>query len=140
MLQRLLEMLLHLGLKNYFLKLTIFIRFYEIKQNKMNKKILFLYLFSAILILPISVLAAPANLTGVTTMVKDLLNTLATIFVVIGWVVAGILYLTSAGSPEKTGTAKKALVAAIIGTVVVALANMSAGIYTIIQNALTTGT
>jgi len=33
-------------------------------------------------------------------------------------VVAGILYLTSAGSPERMGTAKKALVYAIAGIVI----------------------
>ena len=41
--------------------------------------------------------------------------------VIIGWVIAGILYLTSAGSPEKTGVAKKALIAAVIGTILVAV-------------------
>lgn len=106
---------------------------------KLNKKILFLYLLLGILVMPAFVSAQPANLTGVATMIKNLLNTIATIFVVIGWVVAGILYLTSGGSPEKTGTAKKALIAAIIGTVVVALANMAVGIYAIIQTALNQG-
>ena len=46
--------------------------------------------------------------------------------VVVGWIVAGVLYLTSAGSPERTGTAKKALVAAVIGTVLVILAQNAA--------------
>lgn len=42
--------------------------------------------------------------------------------IIIGWIIAGILYLTSAGSPEKAGTARKALMYAIIGTVIVILA------------------
>lgn len=41
--------------------------------------------------------------------------------VVIGWVIAGILYLTSAGG-ERMKTAKTALIAAVIGTVLVAIA------------------
>lgn len=48
--------------------------------------------------------------------------------VIIGWVIAGILYLTAAGSPEKVGTAKKALIAAVIGTAVIILAKSGTSI------------
>ena len=39
--------------------------------------------------------------------------------VIIGWIITGILYLTAAGSPEKIGTAKKALIACVIGTALI---------------------
>lgn len=42
--------------------------------------------------------------------------------VVIGWTIAGILWLVSAGSPEKIGTAKKAIVACVIGTLLIIIA------------------
>ena len=48
--------------------------------------------------------------------------------VVIGWVIAGILWLVSAGSPEKTGVAKKAIWAAVIGTVLVVIAGVSSNL------------
>ena len=55
--------------------------------------------------------------------------------IIIGWIIAGVLYLT-AGGGERMGIAKKALIAAVIGTVVVVL-SMSAS--TIIIDALGTG-
>ena len=53
-------------------------------------------------------------LTKIAQGVGALIATLGTIMLI----VAGILYLTSAGSPEKMGTAKKALTYAIIGIVI----------------------
>ena len=50
----------------------------------------------------------------IATGVGTLIATLGTIMII----VAGILYLTSAGSPEKIGTAKKALTYAIAGIVI----------------------
>lgn len=51
--------------------------------------------------------------------VGTLIATLGTIMII----VSGILYLTSAGSPEKIATAKKALIYAIIGIVIGIAAN-----------------
>jgi len=88
----------------------------------MNKKIFFLAL--------LGIVASPAMAYAInspTTMasnVADMAVTIGAAIVVIGWVVAGILYLTSAGSPEKTGTAKKALIACLIGTVLVIIAKL----------------
>ncbi len=88
-----------------------------------GKKIFFSIL-SAVLVLPAAALA-DGTATGVGDMagkVKDASMKVGVPLIVVGWVVAGILYLTSAGSPERTGTAKKAIVAAVIGTVLIALA------------------
>ena len=43
--------------------------------------------------------------------------------VVILWVVTGILFLIAQGAPDKLTSARKALFAAVIGTVVVIVAN-----------------
>lgn len=53
-------------------------------------------------------------LTNMATEVGAVIATLGAIMII----VAGILYLTSAGSPERIGVAKKALIYAIIGLVV----------------------
>ena len=53
-------------------------------------------------------------LTQIVTAVGALIATLGTIMLI--W--AGILYLTSGGSPERTGNAKKALIYAIVGIIV----------------------
>jgi len=86
----------------------------------MNKKILLLALFS-VLALPLVASAVGAATTMLSTIATDM-TAIGGSIVIIGWVIAGILYLTSAGSPEKTGTAKKALVACVIGTALVVLA------------------
>jgi len=103
----------------------------------MNKKILFL-IVSVIFALP-TVALGEQTLQGVVTSIQNVTITIATPIVIIGWIIAGILYLTSAGSPEKTGTAKKAMIAALIGTILVVLAIGSGTIVSIIQTALGLG-
>lgn len=53
--------------------------------------------------------------------IKSAFITVGSSIVVIGWIIAGILYLTAAGSPEKLGTAKKALFACVVGTALIIL-------------------
>ena len=106
----------------------------------MKKKLLFLVLLG-ILILPTTALAAqcPGGLT-ITNMVCNVSNVVYTvggILVIIFWVITGILFLAAQGAPEKLGTAKKALFAAIGGTIIVILA-WSAG--AIIESAIFFGT
>ncbi len=101
----------------------------------MNKKVLFLILLG-VLVLPVTVLGeAATTLSGITDAVKTTLQTVGASIVFIGWIVAGILWLLSAGNPEKTGTAKKAIVACTIGTVLVILAAASGPISDIISKA-----
>lgn len=86
----------------------------------MNKKTLFLILLDLLILFPFAVKAADApKMIG---LVKDAFVTIGWSIIIIGWVIAGILWLVSAGSPEKTGIAKKATWAAVIGTVVIILA------------------
>jgi uncharacterized membrane protein len=104
----------------------------------MNKKTFLMNLLAAVLILPAMFWALPAigevsitNPLGPTTTfaglldkivvgVAEIIAALSTIMITI----AGILYLTSAGSPEKVNTAKKAITYAIIGIVIAVSASM----------------
>lgn len=95
----------------------------------MNKRITGLVIFISLFCLASSTLAQITNpigasdfgtlLTQIATAVGTLIATLGTAMIV----VAGILYLTSAGSPERIGTAKKALIYAIAGIAIGLAAN-----------------
>ncbi|MEK7562085.1 MAG: hypothetical protein AAB509_00185 [Patescibacteria group bacterium] len=98
----------------------------------MNKKILFLAVFTAVLAIPTIVFGQVTAPQMVRT-IRDAALTIAYSVVIIGWIIAGILWLVSAGSPERTGIAKKATFAAVIGTVVVILSNIA---YDVIANLL----
>lgn len=96
----------------------------------MNKKIILVSLSCLILFTVASVSAqvqltnplSASNfsqlLTQISTAVAGLVGTLSGIMIII----SGILYLISAGDPQKTNTAKAALKYAIIGVVVAILA------------------
>ncbi|MCX6724286.1 MAG: hypothetical protein NT155_03915 [Candidatus Staskawiczbacteria bacterium] len=106
----------------------------------MNKKILFLVLLG-VLVLPLAVSAQASQATTIAANIKSLAVTVGMAIVVIGWVIAGILYLTAAGAPDKLGVAKKAMVAAIVGTVLIVVAvGGYAVISGIVNSALNSGT
>ena len=88
----------------------------------MNKKILFLILLISVLVLPLAASAYTNDANTIANNVKELTVQIGVAIVVIGWVITGILYLTAGGAPDKLGTAKKALIACVIGTVVVVIA------------------
>jgi len=94
----------------------------------MNKKILFLILLG-VLILP-SIALAQTQASVIAGNIEQLTLTIGVCIVVIGWVIAGILYLTAAGAPDKTGIAKKAMIAALMGTILIVIA---AGGYSVIS-------
>ena len=100
---------------------------------KINKKILFLILLASIA-LPTIVLGK-TTLPGMADAVDTAITAIAGSIVFIGWCIAGILWLTAAGSPEKIGTAKKATVACVVGTILVILAGASSDIMDVIKNA-----
>lgn len=104
----------------------------------MNKKSATLILLT-ILIFPTLVLAQGQNITitGMVANVARVIWTVATIIVVMFWVITGLLFLTAAGDPGKLGTAKKALFAAIGGTVIVIVAYSAINI---ISSAVFSGT
>jgi hypothetical protein len=105
---------------------------------KINKKVLLLILFGIILVCP-GFVFAQNQITTIANNFKTMLFTVGTSIVIIGWVIAGILYLTSIGKPEKMQTATKALIAAVIGTALMVFAGAAVNIIQIIQNALLHG-
>ena len=84
----------------------------------MNKKLLFLIL-AIIFLSPLA--ASAADVPEMIINIELAFITIGSSIVVIGWVIAGILWLTSAGSPERVKIAKTALVAAVIGTAIIVL-------------------
>jgi hypothetical protein len=93
----------------------------------MNKKTLLFLILLGVLILPVFVSAAE----DATTMIGRIQTATITIggsIVVIGFVIAGILFLTSGGSPEKFKNAKTAAFAAVIGTVLIVMATFAYGV------------
>lgn len=107
----------------------------------MNKKILGLIVVG-VLLLPIFPLIASGD-TGNTPNLCNMLSKFSTLagevagtLVVIGWVIVGILYLTASGAPDKIGTAKRALIAVVIGTIIVIIASAA---YDVVNSALNAG-
>lgn len=98
----------------------------------MNKKILTLILLAGALVLPVS---AGAQTIG--QMVRNVVNNVVWPFavglVVILWIVTGLLFLLAQGDPGKLTNAKGALVAALIGTVIVVISSIA---MTVVCNAL----
>jgi hypothetical protein len=86
----------------------------------MNKKLLFLILLTVVVV-PVFCLAVNDTETIMANTKKLVIN-IGMAIVVIGWVISGILYLMAAGAPEKIKIAKQAMIASIIGTVLVAIA------------------
>ena len=101
----------------------------------MNKKILGTVLFAAFVVLPSLAFAGGETLGSMACKVETAATDIAIPIVVVGWVIAGILYLTAAGAPERMGIAKKAVVACVIGTVLAVLAVGSADILDVVANA-----
>ena len=91
----------------------------------MNKKIFILVSFA---FLPLMKVYAAGTAPEMVCSVKNAAFTIGTAIVIIGWIIAGILYLTSMGNPEKTGIAKKAMIAAVIGTILIILADVAANV------------
>jgi hypothetical protein len=99
-----------------------------------NKKTLGSALFAALLVLPSLAFAGGQTLSSMACNVQQAAVGVAIPVVVVGWVIAGVLYLTSAGAPERMGIAKKAIIACVIGTVLATLAVGSYDILSVIAN------
>lgn len=98
------------------------------RGNRGKHPVIFLTISAAIFpqivraqFLPPSPAATNLPLASVTTIIRDImywLLQLVGILAVIGFVIAGILYLTAAGSDDRIATAKSALLYSIIGIIV----------------------
>lgn len=87
----------------------------------MNKKILFSIL-SGILALP-ALAFAQVTVSGIVHGAVTTTFYIADGVIVILWVVTGILFLSAQGAPEKLKSARAALITAVVGTVLVIIAN-----------------
>jgi hypothetical protein len=90
----------------------------------MIKKALSLILLGA-LVSPALALADCSGGVTIGCMISAAVNTtwnIAAGITIILWVITGIMFLAAQGAPDKVNSAKKALFAALIGTVVIILA------------------
>lgn len=97
-------------------------------MNKTQKSILSLVILGAIVILPAVVGAAliPTSIPGeeigdVPELIEAILTPIWQVFIglaVVMFLVAGILFMTAQGAPEKVATARSAALWAIVGMVV----------------------
>jgi uncharacterized membrane protein (DUF485 family) len=101
----------------------------KIKIKQMNKKTLLLIL-SGILLFPnlTSALTSSVTVTSMVDAAEQVALYIASGVVVILWIVTGILFLSAQGAPEKLSSAKKALFAAVAGTVLVIVAGSAIAI------------
>jgi len=102
----------------------------------MNKKILFLIFLASILIFPFVTHASESIFCDMILKITKTAWWIGGSIVVIGWVIAGIIYLTAAGG-SRLEIGKKALVAAVIGTVLIIL---SASAASLVQSTIGNGT
>lgn len=87
----------------------------------MNKKVLSLIVLSLVII-PLSISAAtitnPINASNFTELLSDIATGIGKFIAVLGTImliISGIMYLTSAGSPERINSAKKAFIFSVVG-------------------------
>ena len=92
----------------------------------MNKKEIFSFLLLSLvavaLVSPMVASADGATVGGIISSIKASLTGLGGSLATIAFIVAGIMYLTGSGNPSRMTVAKGALVAAVIGIVIVLLA------------------
>jgi hypothetical protein len=96
----------------------------------MNKKILNLFVFAGVLLLAAIALPHVASATSLGTIIDTVatqLGMMAGGLAIIGFMIAGILFIAATGNPSLMSAAKAALIAAIIGTVVVVLSTGATG-------------
>lgn len=94
----------------------------HLESKSMNKKILFLIFLAVIFILPVTSFAAVSTIQDLVNNAVISLSGIGAGLATISFVVAGIMYLSATGNPARMGTAKIALMAAIIGIVIIVLA------------------
>jgi len=102
----------------------------------MKKSLIALTLAGITLVLPVLAFAQPVQIGSIDQLITSLQSLAWKVFGIVAlicFVVAGILFLTSAGNPEKVSAARSAFMWGIAGIIVGILAY---SIITIIQNLL----
>lgn len=90
-----------------------------------NKKVLnsgLLFGMSSLVALALPFVALASDLPGMVSTFASQLGAMAGALSIIGFVVAGIMYISSTANPSNMSVAKQALTAAIIGVVILVLA------------------
>ncbi|MBU4204628.1 hypothetical protein KKE19_00100 [Patescibacteria group bacterium] len=90
----------------------------------MKRNLIALSLIVVILAAPVLVLAQKQGLTldGIINSIKNATWKVFGIIAIVMFVVAGVLFLTAGGDPEKVGTARKAFIWGVAGVIVGILA------------------
>ncbi|MGD0576966.1 MAG: hypothetical protein ABSA74_02755 [Candidatus Staskawiczbacteria bacterium] len=97
----------------------------------MNKKKIFLILSGALL-LPL--LASAQTVQTMADSAATAALYVASGIIVILWVLTGVLFLMAQGEPATLNKAKLALLASVIGTIVIIIANMTGGPQSIVHS------
>ncbi len=85
-----------------------------------NIKILSLVLFAVVFVPTLTGAQTIGAMTS--SVVTNVAWPVAIGCVIIFWIITGILFLTAQGAPEKLGLARKALIAAVAGTIIIIIA------------------
>ena len=97
----------------------------------MNKKILNSFIFAGVLLLAAIALphaaSAQSSLGNIIDTVATQLGYMAGGLAIIGFMISGILFIAATGNPSLMSSAKAALIAAIIGVVIIVLAKGATG-------------
>jgi len=90
-----------------------------------NKKILSSILLGALLLVVFSMplVASADSISGIVGKIKDSLSGLGAGLATIAFIIAGIMFLSATGNPSRMTIAKGALVAGVIGIVIILLAD-----------------
>ncbi|MCX6718726.1 MAG: hypothetical protein NTY81_03990 [Candidatus Staskawiczbacteria bacterium] len=88
----------------------------------MNKKTAFLVLLAVVFTLPITAHALVNSIQTLSVAVANVVWVVFTGIAVICFIIAGIMFLTAGGAPEKLGTARASLIWGIAGIIVAILA------------------
>lgn len=117
------------GKLNYFFKKMI------MEKNKLTG--IRIFIVSVLILLNAQLASAQVSsditITGLAANVANVIWIVATIIVVVFWVITGVAFLTAQGDPSKMQKAKLALFTAVGGTVIVVLAY---SVMSIISNAI----
>jgi len=91
-------------------------------MKKIIKSSLVIFLLIVLFTTPYLTLAVSSTACNFLKNIQASLFPVAGTLIVISWIIAGIIYLTSIGKQEQMTLGKKAIVAAITGTVLISLA------------------
>jgi hypothetical protein len=94
-------------------------------MNKKTFNFVLLYSLLCLSFVATYVHAQDATISSIITAIKNSLSGIGTALATIGFMVAGIMYIASTAKPELMNHAKQALVAGVVGIVILLLAPLA---------------